>query len=180
MTTYREEQKARRESIKITTQEQYQERSAELEMLRSTAYEALDQRLEDLRDLDIVTGEWEDKLQAELQKRLDNPEVGMYANYSVGSDCFPCEIVEIKTENKIIVRPVDAELDPTWKPDTIVGGFSGHTVNNNSQRWIYKSNPNNETYVIRRNKWGKWKRSSRDSSTYRISLTPCRYYDFNF
>jgi len=177
--TYHEEQKARRAALKINSQEEYIQRVSELEELRSLESDD-DEIFESIRDLNLVTGDWEYKLKEELKERLNNPEVGMYANYSVGSDCFPCEIVEIKTENKIIVRVLDAVLDPSWKPDTIVGGFAGHTVNNNSQRWIYTTNFSNETYAIRRNKWGQWKRSSRHSSTYRISLTPCRYYDFNF
>lgn len=36
---------------------------------------------------------------------------------------------------RIAVRSCHAERDPTWKPDEVIGGFSAHMVNNDSQRW---------------------------------------------
>ena len=54
------------------------------------------------------------------------------------SDAAPCQIVKVEREGKAIyTRGIPAELDPSWKPETIVGGFCGHTVNNREQKWIY-------------------------------------------
>jgi len=183
MAAYHEEQKKRRDALKIKTQAEYEERNAELAMLYSTPYgdmskEYDNQRFEDIRDLQIVTSNWEDKLKAELQRKLDNPTTGMYANQIGWTDVDPFEIVEVRTANKLMVRLMSSELDPSWKPEVVIGGFSGHTLNNHSQKWIITSNEKYKVFAIRKRKDGRW--YDKYNNRYQISEEPSKFHDFNF
>ena len=181
--TYHEEQQARRQAIKINSLEEYQERIAEREMLYSTPYgdmNAVDdiQRFEDIRDLSVVIGDYEDFLKEERQKVLDNPQVGMFASRILHTDVDPYEIIKKNTEKKLTIRSMTAELDPTWKPETIVGGFAGHTVNNHSQKWVIESNENGVVVEIRKRKDGRW--YDKHGTRFDIDTEPHKFYDYNF
>lgn len=108
------------------------------------------------------------------------PKVGLYANQLGYSDVYPFEIISVNPSGKSIkVREVEAEKDPTWKPEWIAGGFSGHVLNNNSQRWLYRNIPDGEeAQELTLRKTGKgWSYKGR---TFVISETPKRFYDYNF
>ena len=65
-------------------------------------------------------------------------KIGTKCTIQYLTDANPCEIVAVEREGKIIyTRSIPAKLDPNWKPETVVGGFVGHTVNNREQVWIY-------------------------------------------
>ena len=75
-------------------------------------------------------------------KRPDGKEFeikeGLGCTINGYSDASPCQIVKVEREGKVIyTRCIPAELDPSWKPEMIEGGFSGHCVNNRKQKWIY-------------------------------------------
>jgi len=182
-TPYHREMFVRRAAMKINSVEELNERISERDMLRSTPYgemteEDKNQRFEDIRDLDVVIGDYEKILKEELQKKLDNPTVGMYANFHGWSDVNPYEIVEVRTANKIMVRAMNAEIDPEWNPEVILGGFSGHTVNNYSQKWIITSCEDAPLIAIRKNKRGEWKDAS--GRRFVISEHAVKFYDYNF
>lgn len=101
-----------------------------------------------------------------------------YANQIDYTDIHPFEIVRTVSAKCVEVRSMDAEMDPTWKPDVIVGGFSGHTVNNHTQRWTITSNLSAPVRRIRQHKDGQWRDSH--GNRYRLSAEPRRFYDFNF
>ena len=92
------------------------------------------------------------KLRDKIQALKSIPEVGKFANHHMYSDINPYEIVRIISDKTIEIRPMDAERDPDWKPEFVVGGFAGHCTNNNAQEWIYTSNPEAETIRIRKKK----------------------------
>ena len=107
-----------------------------------------------------------------------NTQTPKYANHHGYSDVNPYEVVRVISDKTIEVREMDAELDPTWKPEWAVGGFAGHCMNQREQRWIIDSNPTYKTLRIRRNKDGAWK--SADGRRFYPADEPIRFYDYNF
>jgi len=106
-----------------------------------------------------------------------------YFNESIGSDCYPYEVVNEVSEQTVEIRRMKSTLDPTWKPEMHVGGFAAHCSNQRSQRWIYESDESAPTFRIRRKKnqpsngspvWGKGGRIFRQSDK------PYRFHDYNF
>lgn len=99
-----------------------------------------------------------------------------YANHIGYSDVTPYEVIK-HTEKTITVREMDATIDPDWKPSFVTGGFAGHCVNQNEQKWIITSNPNRipiKAYLRKdgyyHSKYGK----------HSLSNTPVSFYDYNF
>jgi len=105
-------------------------------------------------------------------------EEAKYANQYGWSDVHPYEIIEVRTPRKIMIRCMDTELDPNFKCDTTVGGFSGHCNNNYAQSYTYFPNPKYPLKAIRLDKRGNWK--DRSGQKYRLSLKPHKFYDYNF
>ena len=99
-----------------------------------------------------------------------------HANFYGYSDVNPFEIVKVVSNKTIEVRAMDAELDPSWKPEFVQGGFVGHCVNNNEQRWIFKSNPKGQVLRVRKGKNG-WKSAYGRHS---LDQAPHKKYDYNF
>ena len=107
----------------------------------------------------------------------DQPSLG-YANLITHSDSFPFEVVcEISTKT-IVVRMMKAELDPTWKPEILVGGFSAHCSNQSSQRWTCSSDKDRPIIRIRKHKDGQWRDSH--GNRYVRADQPRRFHDYNF
>lgn len=100
-----------------------------------------------------------------------------FANRIRYSDTEPCEVVRVVSDKCLEIRDMDATLRADWKPDTVVGGFVGHTVNNGGE-WAIASNPANRVIRIRLNKLGQWKDAH--GNRYAIAAQPRRFYDFNF
>lgn len=101
-----------------------------------------------------------------------------YANHIMYTDVEPFEVIEVKTPGKMVIREMDATLDPTWKREFYPGGFFGHTANDRSQRWFYASNPANRTVVIRKHKDGRW--YDKHGGRYSLADAPYKFYDHNF
>ena len=99
-----------------------------------------------------------------------------HANNYGYSDIHPYEIVKVVSQKTIEVRAMDAQLDPSWKPEFVSGGFAGHCVNNSEQRWIFKSNPEGQVVRVRKGKNG-WKSSC---GRHHLDQEPNRKYDYNF
>ena len=106
------------------------------------------------------------------------PQMGLYANNILHTDAYAYEIVEVRTENKVMIRKLDATLKPEWKPEIIPGGFSGHCTNNRSQEWDYAPNDENKVIAIRRRKDGRF--YDKHGSRYAIDDSPYRFHDYNF
>ena len=100
-----------------------------------------------------------------------------FANHYGYSDVNPYEVVRVVSEKTIEVRAMNAEKDPTWTPEWVVGGFAGHCTNQHSQRWIITSDESAPTLRIRLGKHG-WK--SADGRKFGLSDEPQRFYDYNF
>ena len=101
-----------------------------------------------------------------------------FANQHGYSDTYPFEVTKVVSEKTVEVRRMAAELDPTWKPEIIIGGFVGHTVNNHDQRWTYDSIEDAPTVRIRKHKNGRW--FDKHGNRYVFADQPKRFYDYNF
>lgn len=105
-------------------------------------------------------------------------ENATHANRVLHTDVEPCEITRIVNQKQLVVRYMDAELDPTWKPEMVPGGFAAHTVNNHEQRWIYTSNRSYPEIKIRLQKDGSWKDTF--GRRYSLATAPRKFHDYNF
>ena len=118
-----------------------------------------------------------------------------YANHIGYSDVHPYEVVRVVSDKTIEIRPMNVEQDPSWKPEIIAGGFSGHCVNNSEQRWIITSDEEAETVRIRYSKKYSYTErcghndfkptevhvfADKYGRRYRSADQPCYHYDYNF
>lgn len=101
-----------------------------------------------------------------------------YANYHGYSDVYPYEVIRKVSDKTLVIRGMNAEKDPTWKPEFQAGGFAGHCINNGSQRWIITSDETLSTWRIRLHKDGIWR--DKNGSKYYLSDKPRCFYDYNF
>lgn len=106
----------------------------------------------------------------------------IYANQHFYTDVEPWEVVEIKSERLLVVRPMKATIKPEAKKalhDSFTpGGFCGH-FDNSAQEWDYESDPNATTVKIRRHKDGAFYMAN-DSTRFVISDKPCKHFYYNF
>lgn len=111
------------------------------------------------------------RLRNYTQSDLFRNRIRKYCNYHGYSDIDPCEVIEVVSPRKIIVRQMDAVL--TQSPVQHIGGFCANTEND-TQRWECKSNESNQTIVLTLTKkgWGQ--------GQYRMSDSPRKFYDYNF
>lgn len=108
----------------------------------------------------------------------------LYANQHFYTDWEPWEVIEIVTDNCIIVREMSAEVTEEsakkLQESFVPGGFFGHT-NNDLQKWDIKSNPDGQVAKIRRHKDGAfYLPNSRGGSRFWLDTKPYKYYDYNF
>ena len=101
-------------------------------------------------------------------------EIGDHAHICHYSDISPVTVIK-RTAKTITVRFDNAELDPNWKPEFDIGGFSAHCTNNNDQKWIITENPNGRTETFRLRNVG-WRNKS-DEKLYPEWM---KQYDYNF
>ena len=106
-------------------------------------------------------------------------EIKKYAIYCGWTDREPFEVVRVISEQTVEIRAMDCVQDPDWKPEWVVGGFSGICLNDKSQRWIITSNPDNPVTRIR---WSKRNHQWQKGTYCRFSMAdePYKYYDNNF
>jgi len=101
-----------------------------------------------------------------------------HANQYLHSDVYPFEIIEKRTPRKILIRMMDAELDPNFKCDFEPGGFAGHCKNLHEQRYTYSSNEGYVIKAIRLDKKGVWK--DKYGNKFNLALKPRKFYNYNF
>ena len=100
-----------------------------------------------------------------------------YANHIGYSDVNPYEVVRVVSDKTLEIRRMNAERDPSYKPEFIPGGFSGHCVNQLDQEWIISSDPTASVIRIRKGKNG-WKDAH--GVKYQLTDKPVKFYDYNF
>ncbi len=150
-----------------------------------------DQIEKDLRDkwtADGVPQEKQDAIIADLTAKaqpgvqigpfvIDQADINReYANLLGYSDVTPYEVIS-KTAKTILIREMEAVIDPQWSPKIIPGGFVGHCVNQDEQKWLICSNGTHEIIRARLRKDGYfWSRYGK----HKLSDKPIKYYDYNF
>ena len=110
-----------------------------------------------------------------------NKPIKAFANFSGYSDVEPFEVVDVRTENKVVIRAMKAERAEGWKPEFVSGGFSAHCTNNDDQRNSWSISPDEDGRLVTI-RWSKAKMrwQCADGSRYYMSDTPSKKYDFNF
>jgi len=101
-----------------------------------------------------------------------------FANMVGYSDINPYEVVRVVSDKCLEIRGMDAERDPSYKPEFVPGGFSAVCVNQADQKWVIKPNPANGVIRIRKQKSGQWKSAS--GSKFYLRDEPIKFYDYNF
>lgn len=101
-----------------------------------------------------------------------------FANHIGYSDVNPHEIVRWVSEKTVEIREMNAERDPSYKPDFRPGGFCGTVVNQDEQKWVITSNAEARVFRIRLRKNGHW--YDAHGCRYVLGVKPVKFYDFNF
>lgn len=101
-----------------------------------------------------------------------------YFNKYIGTDVFPYQTMARVSDKTMTIRPMKAELDPTFRPVIITGGFAGHCTNNHDQFWTIYPDPKAPMIRIRLHKDGWWR--DRAGNRYQAADEPVRFYDYNF
>lgn len=101
-----------------------------------------------------------------------------FANHYGYSDVNPHEIVRWVSNKTIEIREMNAERDPSYKPEMVLGGFSAVCLNQDEQKWLITSNPKASVFRIRLRKNGYW--YDAHGRRYGLSDRPTKFYDYNF
>ena len=108
------------------------------------------------------------------------PEIGDHCGIYYYSDVHPATVVK-RTTKYVWVQKDDYKLQEDWKPEIVAGGFAGHCVNNNDQRYDFTRNTNGAIlkFSLRKNGW--WGQCG-DTSTRPTTLRHGwrAFYDYNF
>lgn len=126
-----------------------------------------------------LKGTYEERQEAEAKMFADwyhEMEVGDHAHVTMWSDVYPVTIIK-KTATTLTVRNDKAHLDPNWKPEFIIGGFSAHCTNNDNQQWIIEEDPDGCIEVFR---WSKRLNCYKDTSDCKLFPEWAKHYDYNF
>ena len=106
-----------------------------------------------------------------------------YANQHLYSDINPYEVIEEKSETRIIVRAMKSTLKPEAKESLqasfVPGGFVGH-FDNDAQDWDIVPDENGRVLELRRHKDGLWYETGSRHCPFKLSTKPVRFYDYNF
>lgn len=100
-----------------------------------------------------------------------------YANLHGYSDIHPYEVIKKVSGKTIELRRMNAELDPSWKPEIAPGGFAGHCSNQNEQRWAFSSDDSAPVIRARLRKDGHFHSAY---GKHVLADKPRRFYDYNF
>ena len=137
-----------------------------------------------------------DESEARMRSEAPILEVGDGMSILGYSDVYPYEVIEVsKSGKKVKMRAMKSTLSPDWKPEVIVGGFAGHTVNNHSQKWIIdsdedgsileishrtiKCNPHHNNGVSKLSKWMPVGEKARVGQMV-VGEGARRFHDYNF
>lgn len=130
---------------------------------------------ETLRPMHEEKAELEFQINREKNREI---EVGDGVTYRLYSDSYACTVIK-RTAKTLTIQRDKATLDPGFKPEFILGGFSAHCTNSEEQSYTYERNPNGEVFVCH---WSEKKgrfQCGEDGSV-RITRGRHEYYDYNY
>jgi hypothetical protein len=109
-------------------------------------------------------------------QRDESFAVGEGATERLYTDSHAYTVIKVSPSGKTITIQRDtATLSPDFKPETILGGFVGHTVNQHEQSYTYEADPEGATFTARYTKRG-WTTPGGS----RIGHGRHEFYDYNF
>jgi len=126
-----------------------------------------------VRDVVFLNEQGFEKVEPEF---VVHPVIYKYANLHMYTDIQPYEIVRIASVKTMYVRPMIA-MKGEWKKKVAPGGFCGHVVNQNEQKWSVVSDSTADAIAIRKQKDGSWKSKN---GRHILSCNPRKFYDYNF
>lgn len=104
-----------------------------------------------------------------------------YANRILFSDVDPYEVVKYISENKAVIRGMEATEKKEAKKERmdsfVPGGFIGH-YENDLQEWDIISDETRPEMTVRKHKDGYWYTSG--GTRFLFADEPRKHYDFNF
>lgn len=115
--------------------------------------------------------------------------VGDGLTVSLWTDAHAYTIIK-KTATTMTLRRDKATLDPSFKPEIIPGGFSGHCANQQDQTYSYESDPQGEVIKVSLRVWSDtegnerrlWKKAGvgiREQGG-NVSVGRREFHDYNF
>jgi hypothetical protein len=104
------------------------------------------------------------------------PKVNDGATVCHHSDRAACTIIKISPSGQTIWMQEDSAVLEGWKPKFVAGGFGGHCVNNNEQRYTCQSNPDGHVHRASLRKDG-WFRTTNGE---RVIPGRHHFHDYNF
>ncbi len=99
-----------------------------------------------------------------------------YASEHFYTDVKAYEIVKVISDKTLEVRSLIANHNIKHL-DQVVGGFSGHVVNQREQKVTFEIDPSAPVIRIRKNKYGNWASKGR---RFTLRNEPYAFYDYNF
>lgn len=105
-----------------------------------------------------------------------NAKVGEGATINFWSDRQAATIIKV-TKCSITVQRDKAILNPNFKPEFIIGGFSAHCTNQSEQSYTYEMDETGQTYTFR---WSKKHCSYGTPGNLTLSKGRHEFYDYNF
>lgn len=101
-----------------------------------------------------------------------------FANKLGYTDVNPFEVVKVISDKTVEIREMKAEKDPSWTPEFVSGGYSGHCTNQYDQRWFISSDESQIPFRIRLSKSKGWQ--DKYGNRYQMNEKPIKFYDYNF
>jgi len=92
------------------------------------------------------------------------------------TDRTACTVVAVSPSSKTLTLRTDTAVLDGWKPEIVPGGFAGHCVNNDTQRYRYAPDPNGAVHTARLRKDGSYRTSGGE----RVIAGRSHFRDYNF
>ena len=106
-----------------------------------------------------------------------------YANQHLYTDINPFEVIEEKSDTRIVVRSMKSTIKPAAKEalqaSFVPGGFVGH-FDNSEQDWDIVPDENGRVLELRRHKDGRWYETGSRHCPFTLATKPVKFYDYNF
>lgn len=118
----------------------------------------------------------------EVREVVVVPEVGMGATICGHTNKMAGTIIRV-TEKRMDVQRDKAIINPNWKPLVQLGGFVGHCINQDEQKYTYERDTQGEVFhcSLRTTDAGKsyWKLCGSKRSMVKVGVRE-EFYDYNF
>lgn len=125
--------------------------------------------------LNNLYDEIEDLKQSIAVEKRRELNVGDGCTYHLYTDAHACTVIK-RTPKSITIQQDKATLNPTFKPDFIIGGFCAHCTNQNEQSYTYEPDSNGKIITARwSEKYGAYMYLGK-----RITVGRHEFYDYNF